>query len=177
MSAIPRGLALIIENVDYENDIESHRQGSQIDVSNLTSLFHHQLHFKTIHKKNLTRRQFFEELKSFAENPDHVRSDMMILVVLSHGRENQLISVDGLGVDLELMFEHFNNVNCPVLIGKPKFFIIQACRGVRTDQSLVRSRSNSISTGDAAGYKNPLGDDEDLNFSRPNWEDMVIAYR
>ena len=37
---------------------------------------------------------------------------------------------------MEYIYEFFNNRNCPLLCGKPKFFIVQACRGDRPDQGV-----------------------------------------
>lgn len=136
MSEIPRGLALIIEIEQYEQDVQTKRHGSHVDVANLTKLFK-ELHFKTTHKQNLSILDFKKELKSLAENPENESADMMILVVLSHGREGQIITSDGRGVDTEEIYAQFNNVNCPKLKGKPKFFIVQACRGTDIDISAM----------------------------------------
>ena len=40
---------------------------------------------------------------------------------------------------MEYIYEFFNNRNCPLLRGKPKFFIMQACRGDRPDQGVDTS--------------------------------------
>ena len=98
-------------------------------------------------------------------------------MLLSHGRENELIAVDGKGIELERIFEKFNDINCPLLAGKPKFFIIQACRGDRTDRIFPGSRSASgfSTSGSDTAPKDGLSNGE-YNSSRPNWEDMVIAY-
>ena len=155
------------ENEEYENEIESKRHGSHKDVSNLISLFK-KLKFKILYKKNLTRYNFYKELEHFQDNPEHRSANMMILgdnfkiklkyflvpignnnnflVLLSHGRENELIAVDGLSIQLETIFEKFNNINCPMLAGKPKFFIIQACRGYKTDRLFPESGSSGSTT-------------------------------
>ena len=78
MTSDPRGLALIIENEEYENEIETTRHGSHKDVLNLKSLFK-KLKFKIIYKKNLKRYDFFQELDHFQDNPEHRSGDMMIL--------------------------------------------------------------------------------------------------
>ena len=135
MSEIPRGLALIIEIEQYDQDVQTKRHGSHVDVANLTKLFK-ELHFKTTHKQNLSIIDFKKALKDLANHPENDHADMMILVVLSHGREGQIITSDGRGVDTEEIYAQFNNVNCPKLKGKPKFFIVQACRGTDTDISL-----------------------------------------
>ncbi len=50
---------------------------------------------------------------------------MMILAVLSHGRDGHIYTSDGSVIATESIYEKFNNNNCPLLKGKPKFFIIQ----------------------------------------------------
>ena len=77
------------------------------------------------HKKNLKRHEFDRELLAFANDPGHRESDMMILAILSHGREGNVFASDGTVIAIESIYEKFNNKNCPALQGKPKFFIIQ----------------------------------------------------
>ena len=84
-----------------------------------------QLQFKVEHKKNLKRHEFDRELQRFAKDPGHRESDMMILAILSHGREGNVFASDGTVIAIESIYEKFNNRNCPALQGKPKFFIIQ----------------------------------------------------
>jgi len=191
MSEIPRGLALIIEIEQYEQDVQTKRHGSHVDVANLTKLFK-ELHFKTTHKQNLTILEFKKELKSLADNPENESADMMILVVLSHGREGQIITSDGRGVDTEEIYAQFNNVNCPKLKGKPKFFIVQACRGTDIDISAMpMDAEESVSLHDdrePQRRKRRIGVDTnhdsnpfptmqgELAVASPTVEDMIIAY-
>ena len=63
-------------------------------------------------------------------------ADMMILVILSHGRDSAIFASDGGHIPTEEIYKKFNNENCPALMGKPKFFIIQACRGDETDAGM-----------------------------------------
>ena len=48
-------------------------------------------------------------------------------------------AADGQSINMEYIYEFFNNRNCPLLRGKPKFFIVQACRGDRPDQGVDSS--------------------------------------
>ena len=64
-------------------------------------------------------------LSRFASNPLHELADMMVLVVLSHGRDGKIITSGGREFPIETVYEQFNNHMCPLLKGKPKFFIIQ----------------------------------------------------
>ena len=93
-----------------------------------------QLHFNVEHEKNLSYINFKRVIRTFAANPKHRETDMMILVVLSHGRDGQIITSDGRNIETEQIYAEFNNANCPNLRGKPKFFIVQACRGDDTDK-------------------------------------------
>ena len=58
----------------------------------------------------------------------HAKADMMILVILSHGRDGKIITSSGREYQIESIYEKFNNRECPFLKGKPKFFIIQVIR-------------------------------------------------
>jgi len=183
MAAYPRGLALIIEIEEFVNNVEKPRIGSHVDTENLLKLFQ-QLHFKADHKKNLTRPQFLAVLREFANNQDHREKDMMILAVLSHGRDGQIIASDGLVVETEDIYAKFNNSNCPLLQGKPKFFIVQACRGDDTDVSFPENVEMFSDLTPKRNLKRQRGDYDtvpiptygELNTARPTWEDMIIAY-
>ena len=54
----------------------------------------------------------------------------------SHGKEGVVYAADGQSINMEYIYEFFNNRNCPLLQGKPKFFIVQACRGDRPDHGV-----------------------------------------
>jgi len=136
MDALPRGLCLIIEIEEYENNVREKRHGSKHDVANLTKLFE-QLHFKVETKHNLNHRDFNLLLGDFANRQEHRSADMMVLIVLSHGSDGHVITSDSRRVATEGIYEKFNNSKCPALKGKPKFFIIQACRGEETDVGWV----------------------------------------
>jgi len=132
MTSQPRGLALIVANEKYQNGVQDERIGSDIDRKNLTALFEN-LGFGVEQKLNLSKRQLLQTLAEFAEDERHATADMMVLIVLSHGWEGVIFTSDGLKVELERVFEQFNNQGCPKLKGKPKFFIMQACRGSTKD--------------------------------------------
>ncbi len=178
MSSNPRGLALIIEIDEFVNDIHEKRIGSHVDVENLTKLFQ-QLHFNLDHKKNLSREELRQALQEFARRPEHIKADMMILVVLTHGLDGVIYASNG-KIDTEDIYKEFNNTNCPNLKGKPKFFIVQACRGSETDKVWPQLQEEYTSFSkrkrthrDTVPLPNGGGA---LNTARPTWEDMIIAY-
>ncbi|CAG2114575.1 unnamed protein product [Medioppia subpectinata] len=65
-------------------------------------------------------------------NEDHSDSDCVVVVVLTHGDGHNLWAKN-VKYPTETLFEYFNGNRCPTLIGKPKIFIIQACRGGKVD--------------------------------------------
>ncbi len=56
-----------------------------------------------------------------------------LLVVLSHGYPNGLVTSDQTRMNIQQdIIPIFDGENCPAMQGKPKVFIIQACRGTIT---------------------------------------------
>ena len=108
-------------------------------------------------------------------------------------RDSAIIAADGRIIHTEDIYSRFNNSNCPALLGKPKFFIVQACRGEETDRSNMMDYQEDELMHESGGTGNELKvkrakrrwdacDDsipitmEPLDQCRPTWEDMIIAY-
>ncbi|XP_025050143.1 caspase-14 [Alligator sinensis] len=71
-----------------------------------------------------------------------------LITLMSHGTRNGYISgKDEVKVNLKDIFPLFNNANCPKLRGKPKIFIIQACRGGNVDEG-VEEKDNVFQESD-----------------------------
>ena len=60
---------------------------------------------------------------------DHKNNDCLWVTVMSHGGENGEISAADKYYNVKELWENFLGENCKTLIGKPKLFFIQACRG------------------------------------------------
>lgn len=71
---------------------------------------------------------------NFSQLDDHKEAYEMILVVLGHRRggsiaKNTIITTaDGKRLDTDTIIDYFNELRCPFLAGKPKIFIVEACR-------------------------------------------------
>ncbi|TRY69101.1 hypothetical protein TCAL_01435 [Tigriopus californicus] len=178
----PRGLAMIVDIEKFDNDVQERRVGSHVDVDNLKKLFRG-LYFDVIEKHDLCRRDFEVALRELATDYRHLHGDMMILAILSHGRDGHIYTAEGHSIPTEAIYELFNNQNAPLLIGKPKFFIIQACRGEQNDFGQKEMLPDEVSMPMAR--KRRIGSDkdtipfsnfEDVDRARPTWEDMIIAY-
>lgn len=70
-----------------------------------------------------------QKLQEFSQHTGHAQGDCAIVCILSHGEEGYIFGADGKKFELDAVFSLFDNTCCPNLRGKPKIFIIQACRG------------------------------------------------
>jgi len=177
MQSKPRGYALIINNQDFDiPETYPFRKGAHVDSENLDNLFS-QLGFEVLRYKNLKRNETLKKLIEFSELPGQETADMMIVCVLSHGSEHgKIVSSDCMPIDTEVdILRRFNNDYCPQLKGKPKFFIIQACRGEQMDYGIL---SPSGDTTDAVVSQPGRGRKTSFvpQYKEPSWEDILIAY-
>ena len=126
MKCKPHGWCLIVNNVDFEH--LNRRGGSDLDAKKLDELFT-QLQYKVKMFRNQTSKQLKETLLQFAKLDDHSVADSMVVCLLSHGLEGQIYGVDGVLVSIPDLLALFNGYMAKDLVGKPKLFFIQACRG------------------------------------------------
>ncbi|CAF1643001.1 unnamed protein product, partial [Adineta ricciae] len=140
MLSKPRGYCLLINNVDAFKTMEV-RQGSDVDASKLKSLFE-QLGFTVLPRRNLTYTEMINVIENFAKLIEEKKDscDCSVVIILSHGGNGTIYAVDELAVNID---EHIISVFDDHLIGKPKLFIIQACRGSQCNNRSVPSGSNS----------------------------------
>ena len=127
---ITQGFALIIHN--HEFDKMEDRAGSEIDVEeikrfcDLTGIHVH----KTSKTENLTATEI-ESLCTEVSERDFSRYDGFLCFILSHGKEEVILGVDGNEVSVQKIVSSFRGK--PTLNGTPKLFFIQACRGSKSD--------------------------------------------
>lgn len=200
MFSKPRGIALIINieiffhnpektKKEEENEQCSNRQGSDKDIKMLEKLFG-ALDFKVKIERNLKREEIYKVLDNISYE-DHSNYDCFVLCLMSHGLEGFVYGADGERVLLETVRGFFSNSRCSTLKGKPKLFVIQACRGSDKDTGVVKDSPGSpetlpgnpvteaaISSGSADGEDEVA--DRGFHFSIPqiipDQADMLMAY-
>ena len=132
MKSYPRGICTIINNKFFSNMNE--REGTDADAAALQQLFTH-FGFYTSRYNNLTGNQMRRLFKETAAK-DHTKFDCLVVAVLTHGTKGKLYGTDGRLVPVEEITELFTGNKCPTLAGKPKVFLLQACRGERKDKGV-----------------------------------------
>ncbi|KAK4875468.1 hypothetical protein RN001_011890 [Aquatica leii] len=127
-----RGYLLLINNIKFFN--ESERVGAEIDEENLADLFNG-LGFKIKKYRNLTKSRLQEKVTKFRTNRTLGIYDIVTVIVMSHGTgtdngdNTQVVCSDGELLDTTWIINQFDSNVCSQLMGKPKIFIFQCCRG------------------------------------------------
>ncbi|XP_074123772.1 caspase-2 isoform X2 [Sminthopsis crassicaudata] len=171
----PRGLALVLSNVHFngEKDLEF-RSGGDVDHSSLVTLFKlldydvHVLH-------DQTAQEMYKKLQRFAQLSTHQNTDSCVVALLSHGIEGGIYGVDGQLLQLQEVFQLFDNANCPNLQNKPKMFFIQACRGDETDRG-VDLRDGKEHMASPGCEQSDAGKEKILKMRLPTRSDMICGY-
>lgn len=132
MISNPRGFCFIINNIDFHNNVYPKRIGSETEANRLRDVFR-ELHFTVDLKNNLTKDEILAAILQYSKKADLRKHDAFILIVLSHGHSGYVVGSDGFGLQFEDIVKMLNNENCPQLIGKPKLFFFNCCRGDSRD--------------------------------------------
>ena len=136
------GYVLVINNYLFPQRVDVERTGSNDDVKNLTNLFD-DFNFRSRIHDNLTRSEMLTLLTDTAER-DFSKYDCFVCVILSHGSKDGIYGTDDEVINIEAITSLFRRDECPSLEGKPKIFLIQACRGNQRDRLPVESDSDPV---------------------------------
>lgn len=144
MDANPIGHCLIINNVEFTGGNLAERVGSDQDATKLEELFGKFLNFTVELKRNVTREQLESTLRHYQQK-DHSEFCTFFVVILSHGDEGNIIyASDGQAMNLDDICKYFSARNCSSLGGKPKVFIVQACRGNQHNTVVSPNRQDTV---------------------------------
>ncbi|XP_063735496.1 caspase-2 isoform X3 [Eleginops maclovinus] len=187
VNSSPRGLALVISNVTFDPcaapELDT-RKGGEVDDEVLRKVFT-ELDYKVTVHRDLTAQDMRKCIESFTRRPDHRTVDSCVVCLLSHGVEGAIYGTDGQLLQLDWVFESFDNVRCPLLQNKPKMFFIQACRGEEMDCGVEQSdgpeRTCSPSCEQRDAGREGQGDATsrqrgDPRIKLPQRSDMICGY-
>ncbi|XP_041123742.1 caspase-2 [Polyodon spathula] len=176
MLSSPRGLALVVSNIQFDpatHDLDF-RSGGEVDEITLTNLFSAlDFHVKVL--TNKTAEEMRAELRQFSRLEQHRLADACVVAVLSHGVEGAVYGVDGKLVQLDEIFQFFDNSSCPNLQNKPKVFFIQACRGDETDSGVDQQDGPDRSESPGCEQRDARKEG-DLKVRLPTQSDMICGY-
>ncbi|XP_004610417.2 caspase-3 [Sorex araneus] len=144
------GVCLIINNKNFEGQGMSTRTGTDVDAARLKETFTN-LKYEVRIKNDLTCEEIMKLLHS-ASLEDHSKRSSFICVFLSHGEEGTIFGTDK-PIELKILAGFFRGDCCRTLTGKPKIFIIQACRGTELDCGI---ETDSGSESDMTCQKIPV---------------------
>ena len=154
-----RGKCVIINNTHFDSPTLEERKGTQVDRDELTRCFR-QLDFDVANWDEMKALQIRITIDKLARE-DFSDHDCLVICVLTHGELNHLHAKDD-KYYVEYLFDSFRSDRCKTLAGKPKIFIIQACRGDRLDKGTILSFD--------------VEDSPSCSVRIPQWADFLMAY-
>ncbi|XP_050984146.1 caspase-3b [Labeo rohita] len=128
------GQCVIINNKNFDRRTGMGvRNGTDQDAKNVIETFS-KLGFKIKISKDQTVSQMGDLLTKVSRE-DHSHSAMFVCVLLSHGEDEMIFGTDDC-IKMKELFALFKGDCCRSLVGKPKLFFIQACRGSELDAGI-----------------------------------------
>ncbi|XP_008841734.1 caspase-6 [Nannospalax galili] len=130
-----RGIALIFNHERFFWHLTlPDRPGTNADRDNLFRRFS-DLGFEVKCFNDLKTEEVLLKIQEVS-NSSHVDADCFLCVFLSHGEGNHIYAYDA-KIEIQTLTAFFKGDKCQSLVGKPKIFIIQACRGDQHDVPVV----------------------------------------
>ena len=139
------GLAVVINNLNERSTTQSGISETCIDEENLKIVLRYLGYRVYIYRKVESdgMKTIFKEVQLL----DHTSYDSFICCILSHGNKDDVYGSNGVRVNISDLTAELNGDKCPQLVGKPKLFFIQACRGDKL-QTRVAADGESLPTTD-----------------------------
>ncbi|XP_054550540.1 caspase-6 isoform X2 [Talpa occidentalis] len=126
-----RGVALIFNHEHFFWRLGlPPRRGTCADRDNLTRRLS-DLGFEVKCFNDLKAEEVLEKIYEVSTS-SHADADCFLCVFLSHGEGNHIYAHNAI-IEISYLTELFKGDKCQSLVGKPKIFIIQACRGDKHD--------------------------------------------
>ena len=178
MEAKPRrGIALIINNEYWNNDSSGDRTriGTKEDGDKLKMTLE-ALCYDVVLLPDLECEEMKSALTKLAKRRISKDHDSFICCILSHGDTSGVEGVDGKHILVGDLASLVNGNNCSKLLGKPKIFFIQACRGEDIPKPLkvdITKVADNV-TVDGGKYKS-LPPEADFFFGFSTCQDNVAS--
>ncbi|XP_005406246.1 PREDICTED: caspase-6 [Chinchilla lanigera] len=126
-----RGVALIFNQEHFFWHLMlPERRGTNVDRDNLARRFS-ELGFEVKCFNNLKVEELLQKIHEVSTT-SHVDADCFVCAFLTHGEDDHIYAYDA-KIQIQTLTAQFRGDKCQSLVGKPKIFIIQACRGQQHD--------------------------------------------
>ncbi|PKU35162.1 caspase-7 isoform x2 [Limosa lapponica baueri] len=159
------GKCIIINNKNFEDKTGmGTRNGTDKDAGDLAKSFRF-LGFD-VYTYNDRSRDDMEKLLKKAAEENHSDAACFACILLSHGEEGLIYGTDG-PMAIKSLTALFRGDKCKSLIGKPKLFFIQACRGSEFDEGIQT---------DSGPANDTLETDANPRYKIPVEADFLFAY-
>lgn len=163
-----RGKVHIFNQYTFSKKLNlSDREGTNIDCDRCFTTFTN-LGF-TVEPHNNPKLEDIISVVQKESSADHSDEDCIAFVILSHGNKHGEVYSYNKPYELNLIYDYLTPEKCESLIGKPKLFFVQACRGKNKDTGfLVQSNGTETDSNGSLDINKP--------FSIPSYSDLFIAY-
>ncbi|KAL7022379.1 hypothetical protein ACKWTF_012217 [Chironomus riparius] len=165
------GFALIFNQVKIKG--ESERKGSEKDAKDLAQVLN-EIGFTVRICTDFSSKEIYQNLYTLSQQ-DHSDNDCLLITIMTHGkRDGKIFSSDG-EILVNDLWENFLGDKCETLIGKPKLFFIQACRGTSTDPGILLKPKPPIRAATLADTVDAKAVKEEF-FVLPTLADLLVMY-
>uniref|UniRef100_A0A0A9YIE2 Caspase-9 n=2 Tax=Lygus hesperus TaxID=30085 RepID=A0A0A9YIE2_LYGHE len=150
MKTDPRGIVLLINVFDHDDEYLETRHGSKKDMKDLRDLWE-RMGFLVKDEARGTKKDIEESIIEWKNQEQMSKVDCGIVMIMAHGREVspdsgtvQIDTRDKKTVNSEWIVKQMSSSEASRLHGKPKLLFILTCRGERTDAGLDLYRLNEF---------------------------------
>jgi len=166
-----RGKGVIFNHLNFEPDLKlSCRTGTEKDADDLERTLKGLDFDVTVHQD-----MEFAKLKTALvrlASEDHTDADCLFIAVMTHGGDMEKMYAKDIEYTTDIFWETFTATNSPTLAGKPKIFLIQACRGNKTNMPVKKGASKSNLQSDGISIPNHGSDFLIIHSSIPGFTSL-----
>ncbi|KAH1003513.1 caspase-1 [Dendroctonus ponderosae] len=151
-----RGLTLIFNHENFDNEDLAPRKGTERDVEKIANTFR-ALGFQIHCYNDLTLNELRDLIQDYVKQDYyHNLRDCLVIFILTHGHNDDLWAKDTTYDPQVEIVENFTNDKCPSFAGKPKLIFIQACKGEIVQRGVkLQMRPNRTSFDGLTFYEYP----------------------
>ncbi|XP_021694895.1 caspase-7 [Aedes aegypti] len=172
MNGVKRGKVLIFNQVTFEDTSYDKRSGTHKDVERLFHVLPRLGFLKEdIHVyEDYSYGEIQRAAMKLELDEELHQADCLMVFILTHGEANDKLMAQNDSYNLYEFLEHFTPTALKSMAGKPKLFIVQACRGRKLDRG-VQLRAKLIQ----ADCAKDVVDSQSVVYTYPEFADLLLV--